>query len=357
MKKGFMHIIEIIIVVLLVFITMFQFTYIPGVKSDWANTKLYLLGGDILYTLDREGVNWFDPEAVDAGISPYLGSSIEYDLRIGNAIKPEILVGCLCSLEEYVDLTQSLNIPSVMNINGQEIRFTIELLDSVSPEFSVKYDVIVIGQDAFDMGLAGHSNQIDTFLSYDRGIIELVDLDAQEDLDDIQEMVFGIMYQSSIAPDSGSLDFTVRDVTYNIAPPIKKYFHHFPNATGEFYGEPHSFGNVLLPEERINVSDGATERIILEQSSSGAAACIINYNMVDNAGRTAWISAPEGSPEDDMSVFLRAIVAWAAGDTYELRSNSLLKGDSVSFSFFKVLNEDMYQPIEIMFSMGKVYAY
>ena len=79
--------------------------------------------------------------------------------------------------------------------------------------------------------------------------------------------------------------------------------------------------------------------------------------MVENVGRTAWLSRPSGSLPDDAKVFIRALAAWAAGDTYDLRTSFFTKGQSVSFSLFKVLNEDMYQPIEIMFTIGNVYVY
>jgi|GEM_PF-3745956 hypothetical protein len=57
-KKGFIHIMEIIIIVIVMFIVLFQFSLIQTQKSDWSRAKLAIQGYDILFSLDRQGVDW-----------------------------------------------------------------------------------------------------------------------------------------------------------------------------------------------------------------------------------------------------------------------------------------------------------
>ena len=83
MKKGFLHIVEIIIVSLLMFLVISQFSFIPRVQSDWSQSKLYLMGSDLIAMLDINETNWLDEEEVKTKI-------INVDLnehRIGLSIK------------------------------------------------------------------------------------------------------------------------------------------------------------------------------------------------------------------------------------------------------------------------------
>ena len=53
MRKGFLHISEIIIMVIMVFVILFQFTTIPAMRTGWDRIKLKMMSHDLLYSIDR----------------------------------------------------------------------------------------------------------------------------------------------------------------------------------------------------------------------------------------------------------------------------------------------------------------
>ena len=62
---------------------MLQFSDIPKVKSDWPSTKLILQGNDLLFSLDKAGIDWFNSTEVGNSFAKALNeTTIQYDLRI-----------------------------------------------------------------------------------------------------------------------------------------------------------------------------------------------------------------------------------------------------------------------------------
>ena len=80
--RGFIHVIEIIIVSLLVFMVIFQFSGVPAMETDWDKTKLSLQANDILFSMDMLGVNWLDANQVEAQISEFLPENSVYRVII-----------------------------------------------------------------------------------------------------------------------------------------------------------------------------------------------------------------------------------------------------------------------------------
>ena len=98
----------------------------------------------------------------------------------------------------------------------------------------------------------------------------------------------------------------------------------------------------------------AGNRVILMQANSGVPACIANRGMVDGLGRTAWISAPEGALESNTKTMIKSLVCWAAGDMYSVIKNDIIT-DQVRTTMYKILDKDMFQPLEVVLTLG--YAY
>jgi len=361
MKKGFLHIIEILLVTLLMFIVISQFTYIPSIRSNWPRTKLYLQGNDIILSLDKKGIDWSNASRVQEHIESLLPQNVEYDLRFKNVIKHDIRVGCLCNDTEYGDIYDALTSPSDFTINGRKITFFPEQIDPSDPVFSVRQDVIIMREHALDrlMGNPDYSNRLETYLSSDRGVIEIADLNNTELMDfPFQKQLFNLNFTPTLIPDNNDIRFSTTFGEYSLKPTIEKYFYHFPNSSGEFYDKPHYFSNFLANIERVYPDDDIREKIILRQMTSGTPvpAGIINYNVADNMGRTVWLSETD-SFSADYAVLLKAITTWAAGDSHDIATGFFQEGESVSFSFFKLLNEDMYQPIEILLTVGYRFTY
>ena len=119
--KGFIHIVEIIIISLVMFILVVQFSSIPSIRQDWDRTKLALSGNDLLHSLDATGIDWMDTDEVDQALLDALGGSIRYDVTVRNAIKPEIEVGCICTDTE-TNLMESVLDSFTLNRQRTEIR-------------------------------------------------------------------------------------------------------------------------------------------------------------------------------------------------------------------------------------------
>ena len=358
---------EIILVSLLMFLVISQFPHIPEVRSEWPKTKLFLQGNDIINTLKETNINWFVMDDVTTEIEKLVPGTMKYGMEIRNVIKPKIYVGCVCSPSEYNDISQALTQPAVMTINDQAIEFFPTRLDTVNPQFPTGYDVIIIGEEAFnDNVMNNYVANIQNFLGYGKGIIEIVDLDDQVKVNnDLQRSVFNLKWDDDddlSNPDSGRISFSIPSDTYTLVPPIEKYFHHFPNVSGDFYEKPHTFDNMLEngpnDYEKILPYDDVTDKVIMQQTNQAVPppAAIINYNMVSGTGRTVWLSNTD-LEDEDVRVLIKSLTVWAAGDTFEVMTNFFLAGEAVSFSFFKVLNKDMYQPIEIMFTLGYLYTF
>jgi hypothetical protein len=82
-RKGFIHIVEIIIISLVMFLIVTQFANIPKIKSDWDRAGLVLQGNDLLFSLDEKGVDWLDSSEVESSLEEFLNeTTIQYSLKI-----------------------------------------------------------------------------------------------------------------------------------------------------------------------------------------------------------------------------------------------------------------------------------
>ena len=198
MKRGFLHVIEIVIITLVMFVVILQFTYIPGIPMNYDKTKLIIRGKDILFSLDEKGVNWLNKSSVQEEIDSLLkDTNIIYGLEIRNAIKTPIQVGCLCDGEELAFIETLLK---PFTLNRGNISFYVHKIDppvpGISPAFSQEdatlplfYDVIV----AFDYGLAedgefDYTNELRNYLSAGKGLVQVRDLDEEKLTDNSDQL-------------------------------------------------------------------------------------------------------------------------------------------------------------------------
>ncbi|MCJ7816714.1 MAG: hypothetical protein MUP55_02550 [Candidatus Aenigmarchaeota archaeon] len=49
MRKGFLHVVEIVIVGLMAFLVILQFSYVPKQNIDWGGMKLSTQANDVLF--------------------------------------------------------------------------------------------------------------------------------------------------------------------------------------------------------------------------------------------------------------------------------------------------------------------
>jgi hypothetical protein len=215
--KGFMHIVEIILVVLMMFFIFTQFSSIPGVSTDWSGVKLKVMGTDVLSSLELRGADWFNESELRDAFSSMLPVNIIYDLRLENVIKPRIRIGCLCSEDEFNELVSILS-PGWFVINGENVTFEVTSVGDVGGIFSMDFDVSVFFSYE---DLEPHETPVRNFLSHDKGIVEIFD---PENMDSVQNDIFGLRFSTS-DPNSNSIPFSGESkIAGNEVYRIRKYF-------------------------------------------------------------------------------------------------------------------------------------
>ncbi len=346
--KGFWHVVEAGIVAVVAFLVLMQFYSIPDIKTDWGKTRLVVQSRDILYSLDRSGINWFNASEVSERLRfAFNNSNVVYDLKIENAVRSDIKVACFCNDSEYAFISSALR-PFVLN--GRDIDFTVIKQEPSNVIFSELYDVIVL----FDSPLKGYYSSMMSFLSSDKGIMLIRDLREEDfsEQSDGKELkgIFGLEWSSS--PESASaLVFSPAIEEGMLAYPVVRNFYAFPNSSGQRIESPHVFGN-FISGERVVQKDGDMTRSVLVQQDSNHSALIVNAGVSNGLGRTAWLSG--GPDTEDRRVLMKAVIAWLAGDTEHVIDEKMSKQLAV-VPFIKLYNKDMFEPVEIVLTLGHRY--
>lgn len=120
--KGFIHIVEIVIITLVMFMVVLQFATIPRVRSNWDRTKLMLLGNDLLFSGEKKGIDWFNENDIDYYMNKSLAKNIIYDVKIKNE------TGTYFITNNQVDRPVTASIFKVLNGNDfQVVEVILEL--------------------------------------------------------------------------------------------------------------------------------------------------------------------------------------------------------------------------------------
>lgn len=255
--RGFLHIIEIIIISLVMFIIVFQFSTIPTIPFNFEAEKLSLQGEDMLFSLDHQGINWLDKQEVTDAFALFLDeSNIVYGIRVENAIKTPFIVGCICDDQEMDWAEQVL---TSFRLNNQFVNVTV--LQQIDPptqqgcqnfdgaSLPLIYDVIIMR----DYNLTGdlgcqqydYTPELKNFLSAGKGFVQIRDLDEStvtglSPLDPGPESThqkqfkyyFGLRYNPLIGRDPNAVLEHAADENSSFFN-TKKYFHFVP-----FHFEP-----------------------------------------------------------------------------------------------------------------------
>jgi len=85
--RGFIHVVEIIIISIVMFYVLIQFTTMPSMDTDWERTKLYLMTSDLVHVMDDKGVDWTSWDDINATLeelrySGLLSDNLLYDVKI-----------------------------------------------------------------------------------------------------------------------------------------------------------------------------------------------------------------------------------------------------------------------------------
>ncbi len=346
MRKGFFHILEIVIVTLVMFVVVFQFSAIPSVESDWSRAKLSLKAWDVIQTLNRMGTDWLDPDEVSDRITSAINSTnIRYSVY-ADLPRSLIQVGCFrCTAGEVVRVQ---NLISDFEINDVDVTFG-PVINTTG--FSVLTDVTVV----FDANLTDYEADLISYLESGRGVVQMRHLDRSEiDGDPVQSRIFGLSWDDTLPARTGdNITFPYYLDQGSRYYPIKSYFHHIQNSSGDFFDEPHTFNASMLAGEKLNLTDTFTERIVLRQDGTNLPACIVREGIIGGSGRAAWLAdGPDSEP--DKEVLFTSMVSWASLHQRVIIENEMARPVG-TFTFFTVLSEEMFQPVEIDLELGYLY--
>ena len=362
-RKGFIHVVEIVVISLVVFILVFQFTTIPAIRADWDRTKLALQGNDILFTLDRAGVSWLNSQDMGQALSPLLeGTNINYRVSVENAIKSDISVACICTPQERSELASLLE---PFTLNDEAVSFEVILYDpdvttgreNPARAFTLEHDLVYFGeyfltQTAF-YDLDDYLDQMSTYLRNGKGLVLEQDLTGSLFQSGRQgqslTQLFGVEAGQGLA---GTQDILFETNALSEFYNIEKYFRHIPSGIDWGDGQVR-LANFLDSGETVQPTGADTERVVLKGAgAAGSPALIVNSRAVAGQGRTAWLSAGMEDQEARKNI-LRALFAWAAGDTYDVVPGTV--PEPVSFSLYKTIRGDMVQPVRIVLSLGYIF--
>jgi len=236
--KGFMHVVEILLIIVLLFFVFSQFASIPGPATDWQKTKLGMMADDALRALDARGIDWFNRSEVDAELNRTLPENVIYAVTLQNAIKPEIKLGCLCSDSELAEVNSMLS-PGWFVINGRKTTFDVVKVASASELFSLDFDVALV-RGYEDLTSAATSAALRNFLGHGKGVVEIADLTV---IDGVQKTVFGLDSGSTISdstgiifPDAGMQDGREANVIYERFIHVPLFYDNFDNP-GQWAGD------------------------------------------------------------------------------------------------------------------------
>ena len=436
--KGFIYIVEIIIVGLTLMLVVSLSANIPRIEHDWTKTRLIIYGNDLFFALDEKGINWFDSNEVSNSLNALLPRNMEFDIKVKNAIKPVISLGCACPQDMLDTFREFLD---DFELNGANTTFRIEWIDPSEPSFPVTLDLILF----LNMHIPDSKrNELEGYLKKDRGVVEISYLDTMTLGETIYKDIFNLGWVNEALgmEGTGGLQETEpgKD-NYN----LRKYFHHVPyrvelspdlppkgitSCTDEYVsgnftirernyklwvidnstytcdlalyidmnsnswlndsGEgPFTEGETLELDgyeflvreikwnytelvfqdqeyrfqpakmgETIYPRDNSSDKIFLKRMdvlySDGRSVPLstINPNVIDGNGRVAWLSNTTALDlKSDIKQLIKSLIIWAAGDEYWLVPGREKVSPS-TFYFFKPLNQDMFQPIELILTLG-----
>jgi hypothetical protein len=346
MKKGFFHILEIVIVTLVMFVVVFQFSAIPSVESDWSRAKLSLKAWDVIQTLNRMGTDWLDPVNVSESITSAINSTnIRYNVY-ADLPKSLVQVGCFRCTAGEISRVQSL----IHDFDINDVGVTFGPVINTTT-FSVLTDVTVV----FDANLTDYEADIVSYLGSGRGVVQMRHLDRSEiDGDPVQSRIFGLSWDDTLpSKTNDNINFPYYLDQGSRYYPIKSYFYHIQNSSGDFFYEPHMFNSSMLAGEKLNLTDTLTERIVLRQEATNLPACIVREGIISGSGRAAWLAdGPDG--ESDKEVLFTSLVSWASPHQRVIVESEMARPIG-TFTFFTILNDEMYQPVEINLELGYLY--
>ncbi|UCD02997.1 MAG: hypothetical protein JSV63_04420 [Candidatus Aenigmatarchaeota archaeon] len=350
MRKGFLHVVESVIVILLVFVVLSQFYSIPRPQHAWAENKLRIMTHDMIYVLEEMDVDWFDADDINDTLYG-IPETIGYSVKTKQAVPPVMKVACVCTPSDYTFINN--NVLTDITINNIPRDFQVDQtypldFDLDGPHLS-GYDALLFM--GFPTISAAEAQNLSDYLSRGRGIVEYTNLTPAQADTVWHQNVFGFRWTASSRSSSPNAVFQTA------VPPSRIYdikkLYSVVNGGTVFS----SFGT----ERVYPLPPNEESRIILKQTNTytgppndgrSIPLAIINWDVYGN-GRAAWMSEADLT-DDTYGDLLQTLVMWATAEKEHVVKEELLFQSSTA-SFRKILNQpvnSMYEPMLIELTVG-----
>ncbi len=297
--KGFIHMVETILVSLIVLIALPMILYPFQTPTDWENRILSFNGRDFLSVSDKvynnkesyaQNLMEKDENQIHGELQRLMGNRsrvINYGMKSVGPMKNNIRVGFNCTSSPNCNETMAIYLRKILRptfVNGREIDF--QVIPFSYDEFG-KYDLDVIflnDTDQLDKA-DSHTNKIKNFLGNGGGVVEFVDSQAVANTHNsggginIQEDIFGLGQGPGPAA-GGNLTFVNTDNPKKPNYEIQKYFYGVGsyvrfNVTG--------FGNFTVwgKDHLVKKNDTNCNTIAIDSDLSSPGFEEINLNEED----------------------------------------------------------------------------
>lgn len=347
MRKGFLHVAESIIVVLLVFAVLAQFYNIPRSSHEWSKTKLSLMAEDLLYTLDSMDTNWFDASEVRTRIESAIPKTMGYALSTKQLVRPVINVLCVGSDANCTYLKSS--VLKNFTLNGVDRGFNVRAVRPSSMDFSAGYltDDVIVFWGAPPISTQADEDALKDYLKQGNGVVEFTNL-TQSYLaaNTWQQSIFNVKWHTP----GGSGDAIFTDFApYERQHDILKIFNISHPLDTHFSG----FG-----PDTVFPADDSTDKIIVHRNNGYSdgkdVPLVIADWSAEGRGRTIWMS--NATMETALPYYtrdlLKSLIIWAAsGNEYTHIAGSFK--ESATASMTKILySSGTYEPVRISLTLG-----
>jgi hypothetical protein len=286
--KGFMHVVEILLIAILVFFVFTQFASIPSISGDWTDIKLSLMAKDLLNTFDKKGVDWFNATSLAAEFNRTLPQNVIHTLTLQNVIKPTIKIGCLCDNSEYA-IVQAILSPSSFVINGVNTTFEVTQVANQNELFSLDFDLALIyGYEDLTPSIGALRN----FLNYDKGVMEIADIYR---IDNAQAAIFGLGSGAKTSDSSKIIFSSSSKENGREGNKIYEYFNHMPLFQDSFATLDNWFGGTAAtagkppPSLNLTASSCSSENEAFTRFYSSFRTGEIDFDVYLNSGSAVLI--------------------------------------------------------------------
>lgn len=358
MKKGFLHIAEVIIVAILVFVIISQFYNIPKPSNEWSRTKLTVITQDLIASMEEIGVDWFDPTEVNDTLYNALPRSMGYTVKLQSYVRPVTNVLCACSSTNYTFLRN--NVIYNYTFNGIRREYNFQRTDPGSLDLSpggahAQSDVVLL----WGIPPSIDVQDLKDYLAGGRGIVLFSDL-TEDDLTTDNLWIrdqLNVKWSYSTRP-SGTGEFQYFNPT-ETGFTVKSIFENDPT-----YFSPDSFRDFGSSTERVYPNDDVQKKalVVLDNTYTNGVykdlpvpLSIIDW-AVEGNGRSAWMSGADismGGPPTNKArrQLLKTLISWtAAGRDYTLADTILAQNSKASIR--KSYGTDTYEPVRIELTVG-----